>query len=48
MQVRTHGFLLYYFSTVKPNIKPTAVQVVVKWNRKNDSKCFADVRDVVC
>ena len=34
--------------TVKPNIKPIAVQVVVKWNGKHDSKCFGDLRQVVC
>lgn len=36
------------FTTVKPNIKPIAVPVVVKWNGIHNSKCFIDVRDVVC
>ena len=36
------------FTTVKPNIKPVAVPVVVKWNGIHNSKCFIDVWDVVC
>ena len=36
------------FTSVKPNIKPIAVPVVVKWNGIHNSKCFIDVWDVVC
>ena len=36
------------FTTVKPNIKPIAVPIVVKWNGIHNSKCFIDVWDVVC
>ena len=35
-------------TTVKRNIKPIAVPVVVKWNGIHNSKCFIDVCDVVC
>lgn len=37
-----------FFTTVKHNIKPITVQVVVIWNGIHDSKCFVDIRDVVC